>query len=202
MKKEIAQLYMDAIRRGLVVGAPKDERDLRKQYPEFYSDNEFRGLQQQDLLFVFFYKCATSPFDGMEDAEKLKLSIRFAYQADAVRALREKEFAAGNFGDLLPAAFKAMERKNTAAHIINHQAILKYRDNCLAIITEDTTTMLPEQKTAYMTRAEKALLGLDLSTKKLENLGQAVIESGSSSVLTAIKGHLKDHRTAPRNTSA
>lgn len=152
-EEEILSLMME---RRFLVGAPRNEKDLRVQYPEMYDHPEFsrtRLKNADDLLFVWWYRASTSPYYDMPDEKKLERCINRAYRSEARRAAKLEEFRGGRFPDELKAAFKRMESINAEARIENYARLLMVRANCHKMLNADVSTMSEEDKDSWTKRA-------------------------------------------------
>ena len=164
----------------LVVGAPKNEKDLRVQYAEMFDHPEFsrsRLKNSDDVLFVWWYACACSPYFDDADEKRLDKCIMRAYKSDGRRDQKRNEYNDGKFPDEIKAAIKRMHSLNTGVRIENFARLLRIRKNCHALLDEDVETMTDEQKDAWTKRA-KGLWNLLEET-------QRAIERGSFGVSDA-----------------
>lgn len=196
--ERVAELYYQACKEGYVLFAPKDSRSLVQQFPELKDHKELKDLNPQDLMFVYLFRAATSPFEDMTDKEKLPWCVKYAYKSESVQESKMEEWGDLVFRGPIKAAFIAMKQFNASARIIDFMAIMKYRNNCLAVITQDTKGLSGEMMNEYIKRADLAMKGLNSTTEILERGAKGVVDVKSSSVYGSIKGWLAEHRKNPR----
>lgn len=196
--ERVAELYYEACKKGYVLFAPQDSRSLTQQFPELRDYKELKDLNPQDLMFVYLFRCATSPFSEIPDKEKLGMCVRYAYKSESVQESKMEEWSDLRFKGTMKAAFEVMKKFNATARILDFVAIMRFRNNCLSVITQDTSKMNDEQKGDYLVRAEKAMKGLNSTTEILERGGKGVVEAGSSSTYDSIRGWLAENRKTPR----
>lgn len=173
------------ISRRLVAGAPKTEKDLRIQYHEMFDHPEFsrsRLKNSDDVLFVWWYACACSPYFDYPDEKRLERCIARAYKSEGRREQKATEFANGRFPDEIKAAIRRMHSLNTAARIENYARLLRIRKNCHALLDEDVATMNDEQKDAWTKRA-KGLWNLLEETQKAIERGAFGVSDAEDTLL-------------------
>lgn len=163
-KKSLEELMLD---NRYVIFAPMSERDLRVQWPELSDYEEFRTLKVHDMLFVWWYRCESSPYSDDEDEEKLEKCIERAYPTEQQRAAKLTEFKE-RLPDTIKVACKRMESFNRTARVENYIQTKMVRDNCKAMLAADTTTMTTEDKEAWAKRAPGLWRLMDETTKTLE----------------------------------
>lgn len=150
-----------------VIFAPMSERDLRVQWPELSDYEEFRSLKVHDMLFVWWYRCASSPYYNEEDSSKLEKCIDRAYPTEQQRASKLLEFRE-KLPDNVKVACKRMESFNRTARVENYIQTKMVRDNCKAMLAADVDKMTPEDKEAWAKRAPGLWKLMDETTKTLE----------------------------------
>lgn len=196
MTQDEKELYKDAIKRGLVTFVPRNAKNLRDQYPELKDKElypELAALTQQDMMFVFLFRADCSPFYNKEDRDKLDVCIDMAYKSEQVRSQKRRDWANLDFKSPFPAAFARMATFNNSARIVNYQATMVLRRNCLAIINEDITGMDSDEKDAYIKRAAAAQKAMKDTMKDLE-AGSFGVEEYDNTILSTLVGSLADER--------
>lgn len=197
MTPEEAELYQQAIKEGLVVMAPRSLKNLRDQYPELNDKKkypQFAELSSADMMFVFLFRGACSPFVDMEDKDKLEKCIRLAYRSEQVRGAKLAEWIIQDNGEVtgfkgkFPAALSTMSKFNASARIVDYQAMMILRKNCLQVIANKT----PGKD--YISEAAAAMRTLQETTAILE-AGSFGVEQKSNTILPSLMGSLADHRS-------
>lgn len=187
-------LMEECVSRGYVVFAPRNELDLRMQYPELktYPELTQSNITSGDLLFVWWFRCSCSPFYSMSDRDKLEYCIVLAYKGEAIREKRRLEWKDLKFDAKMTAAMKRMAGFNTSVRIKQFQAAKMLIDNALVTIGEKLPTDRDE-RAAYWTTALKAQTSLADLRAELE-AGSYGVEEVENTVLMSIKNVLKEHR--------
>lgn len=54
---------------------PQNEKDLREQYPDMWTIDEFKGLTSKDLLLTWYYSNPTSPFSDLDHVQAVEQSF-------------------------------------------------------------------------------------------------------------------------------
>jgi|688.fasta_scaffold913264_2 hypothetical protein len=192
------QIIEQMLERRYLIFAPKNAKDLRVQYPELAEYAEFRpeAIKTHDLLFVWWFRCAASPYYDMEDSEKLESCVRLAYPTEQQRESKLKEFKA-QFPDNIKSAFKRMESFNLAARVENYLYTQRVRDNCKAMLAVDINTMDIEEQESWSKRAPAIWRLLEETSKALEKGGFGVVESENTTV-EELDGSVKSFRQSRR----
>jgi hypothetical protein len=195
MNEEIIEKMLE---RRYLIFAPKNGKDLRVQYPELIEYSEFRpeAIKSHDLLFVWWFRCAASPYYDREDSEKLETCVRIAYPTEQQRESKLKEFKAG-FPDNVKSAFKRMESFNLAARIENYLYTQRVRDNCKAMLAVDINTMDIEEQESWSKRAPGIWRLLEETSKALEKGGFGVVEH-ENTIVDELDGSVKSFRQSRR----
>jgi len=191
--EKLIELLLD---RRYLVGAPKNEKDLRIQYPELYDYPEFsrsRLRNADDLLFVWWFRCATSPYYDLPDERKLDMCINRAYRSEARRAAKVEAFGTLKFPDEIKAAMKRMESINTGARVENYVRLLNLRSNCHKMLDADVTKMSEEDKDAWTKRAPSLWKMLQDTQRDLERGAYGVVDVEDTAV-DEDDGAVKDFR--------
>lgn len=158
---------------------PRSMRSLKDQWPELKNYQAFKELTAQEMRFVWFMRSAASPFDQLEDEEKLDACIDASFLNEQQRDARRLEYTRDKYPHKIELAFQQMERFNLAARVENYVHILKLRENCKMVIDESMEGKTDEQKDAYMTRAAKAHKILMDTASALEGTALSVSEEGA-----------------------
>lgn len=168
MDDEVMDLLVS---RRLIVGAPKSEKDLRVQYPEMFEHPEFlrsRLKSADDVLFVWWFACACSPYFDEPDEKKLPKCIHRSYKSESRRAQKADEYANLGFPEEIKAAIKRMESLNVGARMENYVRLLRIRKNCHELLEADVSIMDDEQKDAWTKRAPGLWKLLEETQKAIE----------------------------------
>lgn len=193
-------LIEECVRKGYVVFAPRNELDLRKQYPELsgFPELSHAKITSGDMLFLWYFRCACSPFFSMADRDKLDICIVLAYKGEAIREKRRLEWKDLKFDAAMKSAMERMASINTSVRIKRFQASKILIDNAMVTIAEPLPKN-PDERAAYWANATKAQTALANVSAELE-AGSYGVEEVENTVLVSIKNVLKEHRvngTAP-----
>lgn len=193
----ISQIDLDKalVEKRLMLFAPKTTRDLRAQYPKLGEYSQFRSskLGTGDMLFVWWMRCASSPYYDEPDEAKLDACIDMAYPTPQQRESKRKEFEHMRFPDEIKAAMQKMSEFNLSVEVrryINARTTIR---NCESILAVDVTKMDPEEQGEWAKRAKDAWNLLDLTTKSLESSGVAEEEETIIDTQGAVK-HFRETR--------
>lgn len=186
--------------RRLVVGAPKSEKDLRVQYAEMFEHPEFsrsRLKNSDDVLFVWWYACACSPYFDDADEKRLEKCIKRAYKSEGRREQKRSEYEGGRFTDEIKSAIRRMHSINVGVRVENYARLLRIRKNCHALLDEDVALMNDEQKDAWTKRA-KGLWNLLEETQRAIERGAFGVSDAEDTLLGDYEGDdgaLRDYRS-------
>lgn len=180
MTPEITQKLIE---KRYLVFAPQSARDLRVQYPELSDYPEFKSgsIKSGDLLFVWWFRNATSPYHDFPDEEKLEWCIKAAYKSEQQRDIKLAEFSSG-FPDNVKKAFRRMESFNTGARVENYLYTLQVRENCKTILAADAENMDPDEQEAWAKRAPAIWRLMEDTSKALERGAFGVAEYDNTTV--------------------
>jgi hypothetical protein len=181
-----------------LVGVPKSEKDLRVQYPDMFDYPEFKRdamRNADDVLFVWWFRCACSPYYDLPDEKKLEKCIARAYKSEERKKLKKDEFLNLKFPDNMKAAFKRMEAINIGARVENFLYTKQVRENCKALLGKDVTKMAPEEQEDWAKLAKIVWPMLDETTKVLERGAYGVTEA-EDAALDEDDSALRDFRNA------
>lgn len=203
ISNEYLALLDQAIQKGLVVFCPKNENDLRRQYSELATIDEFKDVNKvsgADMYFVWLYSCASSPFAEMDDAERFELSVQFAYKSDVVRSERMERWKGGKkLPPGIHAAVEKMRKINTTIRIRRYQAARITIDNCMEVICSPMPgTNDPKGRQDYLSQLSDAHGLLSKINREMEETGSYGVEESRNTILQSIKGSLREHRSTFR----
>jgi hypothetical protein len=173
------------VNKRFLVGVPKSEKDLRVQYPDMFDYPEFKRdaiRSSDDVLFVWWFRCASSPYYDLPDEKKLEKCIDRAYKSEERRRLKRDEYQNLKFPENMKAAFKRMEAINVAARVENFLYTKQVRDNCKALLGKDVTAMTPDEQDAWAKLAKIVWPMLDETTKVLERGAYGVTEAEDAAI--------------------
>lgn len=187
-----------AIESRRVVGAPKNEKDLRVQYPEMYEFPEFsrsRLKHGDDVLFVWWFRASTSPYYDLPDERKLEMCINRSYKSEARRSAKLEEFRNLKFPEEMKAAMKRMESINASARIENYAQLLAVRSNCQKMLKVDVAKLTDEEKDAWTKRAPALWKMLQDTQRDIER-GAFGVSDINDTTLDEDDGALRDFRNS------
>lgn len=186
------------LERKYLIFAPKNAKDLRVQYPELLDYPEFKAdaIKTHDLLFVWWFRCSASPYNDIEDAEKLEKCVNIAYPTQQQRESKLKEFKVG-FPDNVKNAFKRMEAFNLGARVENYLYTLRVRENCKEMLAVDIATMDLEEQESWSKRAPGIWKLMEETSKTLEKGGFGVVER-EQTIVDELDGSVRAFRQSRR----
>lgn len=153
-----AELLTELVQKDYVLYAPKSKRGLKMEYPDLNDYEEFSELNEPEMLFVWAWACASSPFLSVPEAKnaRLKAALDYAYPEELQRKTKFADFSGRGFPDHIKRAITRMESFSLAARVEEMTYLLKLRDNCKFEIGQDIRVMNDEQKDQYWINAAKA----------------------------------------------
>lgn len=177
-----------------LIFAPKNPKDLRNQYPELLEYPEFRPevIKQYDILFVWWFRCAASPYYDMQDSEKLKLCVERSYPTDQQKENKFREFSAG-IPDNIKSACKRMESFNLSARVENYLYTKRVRENCKELLAKKVEDMDPDEQESWSKRAAAIWKLFEETTKTLEKGGFGVSEQNDT-LVSEVDGSVRAFR--------
>jgi len=164
------QLWEQMVERRYLIFAPdKSGRDLRAQYPELFDYPEFKShvIKPYDVLFVWWYACASSPIFDRPDAERLEEAAYMAYPSDQMRGSKIGEFRT-KMPENIIAAINRMRSFNKAARIETCVQTKIVRENCTAMLAADVRNMNSDEKEAWAKRAPGLYKLMEETTRSIE----------------------------------
>jgi len=73
---------------------PNSKRQLSLDYPELYENEDFRKLNRNEQLFVWYYACKASPYHDLDDIdERLNLCIFASFGSKIDKNIKAKYMA-------------------------------------------------------------------------------------------------------------
>lgn len=166
----LLELWERMVERRFLLFAPdRSGRDLRSQYPELLEYPEFKShvLKPYDMLFVWWYSCASSPIFDKEDAVRLPEAIHMAYPSDQMRIARLAEFE-DKFPENIAAAIKRMASFNLAARVETYVQTKMVRENCTSMLAANVSAMGADEKEAWAKRAPGLYKLMEETTRAIE----------------------------------
>jgi hypothetical protein len=166
-----------------LIYTPRNSRSLLSQYPELSEFEEFKPhvLKPHDLLFVWYMRCETSPFDDVEDKDKLEECINKAYPTEQQRKAKSAEFKNG-FPDNIKMAMKRMESFNKHLRVENYLYLRRVRETCKELLGQDPKSMDEDQKDAWAKRAPSLWKLMDETSKAIERGAFGVVEERKADI--------------------
>jgi hypothetical protein len=118
---------------------PKNEKDLKRQYPELGNVAEFQKLTIGELLFVWWYSNPTSPLVTDNNVSD-KIRVGYAYE-EAFKSHpdedRKKNYFSLNFPDRIRLAIDKMKSFNPSARIRSRMIVEKILENFELMVNVD-----------------------------------------------------------------
>ena len=104
---------------------PKNEKDLKRQYPELGKEPEFAPLTVSELLFVWWYANPTSPLctdDNMADKMRITSAYAEAFSKSPDDS-RKKKYYSNDFPDRIKLAIDRMRKYNPSVRVRSRQMV-------------------------------------------------------------------------------
>lgn len=115
------EVIREMIAKDYVIFAPKDERDLRRQYPELKEYSPLAKLSSpSEVLFAWWYGCRSSPIIWMKDEKRFAIAVERSFnrgRANEVKAMYAPSGQAPALPDEWKAAVKVMQEFNPGMRI-------------------------------------------------------------------------------------
>lgn len=131
---------------------PRSANGLFYDYPEMRNIEEFKGLQNDDILFVWYFACEASPFFMIRsDTERAKQAMSKSYTRkgeDKYPKAAQQKILAGQFPEKVQEAIRRMRSYKIGPRIVAKKALEKMFNNVLAIVdidVKDTSHFLNAQ---------------------------------------------------------
>jgi hypothetical protein len=85
----MADIDLELINRKMVLFPPSGRKDLRSIHPEMESIQAFKNISSEDLLFSWYYACASSPLRHLDKMERIADSCKKAYPKKSETKIEE-----------------------------------------------------------------------------------------------------------------
>lgn len=118
---------------------PTNEKDLRRQYPELLSIEEFKKLSVSELLFVWWYANPTSPLvrdENIADKFRAVEAFKKAFKKN-LDEQRKTDYYSLNFPDKVKLAVDRMMNYSPTARIKSKMIIEEIFDNYQKMVKVD-----------------------------------------------------------------
>lgn len=156
--------------------APSNSRGIARDYPELLTYKEFKNMGEQDLLFVWYMRCESSPYREYSDGEKLESCVRAAYKDKRVQHNKLNEFKDLVFDEGMQNAMARMELFRIGPRIIEKLLCDKIQENMRKLLDIDAETELadplgrldPAKAKSYVDMCDKAVDLMEKLTAKSE----------------------------------
>lgn len=191
-------MMFDLVQKDYVLFAPKSDRGLKYDYPELDDKDrspEFVGIGKYDMLFIWAWGCASSPFVSMDPREdKLRLCTAYAYPPEQVdRKIREYTI---RFSEDVNRGIEKMFRYNKEARVEEYVAIKVARENYKHMLAKDISKATPYEQKEWAELSIIAQKGLAAQRDRVEGFGLGIEESQNTRIQQAVdvlSMHHMDH---------
>lgn len=174
------EIAVDMLKKGYVVFALRSNKELKREYPELAEYDEFKTLNNGEMVFVWAWACRTSPFLDIPEEERLWPCIEWAFKTPQQRETKAKDFANMRFPDHIKAAIRKMEKFNPGLRIQMAADNLHLLKQCQMAIRQDITSATPEEVEDYMKTATLARKLMADIQKDIEGGNKGVEEVGNT----------------------
>jgi hypothetical protein len=130
----------------MILFGPKNEKDLKRQYPELANTPEYDKLTAGELLFIWWYANPTSPLitdDNVPDKIRVGLAYEEAFKSHPNQDRKDK-FLSFDFPDRIRLAIDKMKSYNPSARIRSQMIVNKILQNFEAMVNVDTDDFVTE----------------------------------------------------------
>lgn len=183
-------MLLDLVQKDYVLFAPKSTRGLKLDYPELDDKErypEFASLRQYDMLFVWAWACASSPFVNIAPhEEKLRLCCKYAYPVDRWEA-KAREYAL-RFPEEngMVRAMQRMEHFSLGARVEEYVALRIARENYKMILAKDISLAPMYQQKEWADLSIIATKGLAQQRERAEGFGLGIEEAQNTLIQQAV----------------
>jgi hypothetical protein len=155
--QEYLNLIQQLLEEKKVLFAPKNGSHLKVQYPELGEIEDFKELNEFEMLFVWGMACATSPFldPVVPEADRMNRVIDFAYPTDQMRKMKKLDFGK-DYPASVKRALARMRAFSFEARVEEQAFLLRLRENCKAFITQDVIRLPTEEQDKYWINVQRA----------------------------------------------
>lgn len=115
-----------------------DDRPMRQRYPELKTIPEFQELTDNQLKFVWYYACLSSPLIFFDDDTRLRKSLDYSMKGTAEEGQIIK-YLKGDFPTIIETAVTRMSAFSPSLRIQAKVAVQKMFNNTINIISEKST---------------------------------------------------------------
>jgi hypothetical protein len=122
---------------------PKSARGIKLDYPELKQYAVFNALNNDQMLFVWYYACESSPFFKMaRDRDRVQEALNHSLlraSNSSLNKTEKEEFLSGNFPAKITSAIEEMQRFKVGPRIRAKQMIEKGFENIEKILNVDAS---------------------------------------------------------------
>lgn len=180
-------ILLEMISKKYVVFALKSNRELKREYPELSEYEEFRQLENRELVFVWAWACRTSPFLELEEEKRLIPCIEWAFPGKQQRESKMADYAGMRFPDHIKGAIKRMERFDPGLRIQMAADNIHLLKQCQKAIRQDTSKATPEEMEDYIKTATLARKLMSEIQKDIER-GNLGVEESKNTMMQNLEG--------------
>ncbi len=182
------EMLLELVQKDYVLFAPKSTRGLKYDYPELDNKDrspEFVGIGNYDMLFIWAWACASSPFLSIGSREtKLRLCCTYAYPMEHVQR-KIKDYAI-RFTEEVNRGVERMMRYNLQARVEEYVAIKIARDNYKHILAKDISKSPVWEQKEWAELSLIAQKGLAQQRDRVEGFGLGIEESQNTNIREAV----------------
>ena len=154
-------VILEMLQKNMVVHAPKNGKDLKREYPEYDDYPEFTKLDSADLMFVWAWANRTSPFLDIVEEKRCGPCCDFDFKNPHKNTARKEAWGAGTgtapkFPEEIKNAIRRMELFNPGMRVQMAADNLHLLEQCRKAIRQDITNAEPEEVESYLKTAALA----------------------------------------------
>lgn len=179
------ELVQELCRKNYLLFAPRRSNDLKKEYDELAENPAFKPLSKEEMLFVWYMRCPTSPFEEYDDEVKLEPSIQLAWQDEAQREHRRTEYKE-DYPTKIAVAMQEMSKFDLPHRLLNR----KYAESFYATLSDIAKTRPFEDGLLDVAQA-KAYADMTKSVIGSMREYSTLLEGGSAFGITEDDGLIK-----------
>mgnify|MGYP006921326599 CR=1 FL=1 len=180
-------ILLDMIQKKYVIFALKSNRELKREYPELSDYEEFKSLENRELVFVWAWACRTSPFLELDEEKRLVPCIEWAFPGKQQREAKMNDYANMKFPDHIKGAIRRMERFDPGLRVQMAADNMHLLKQCQQAIRQDIKGADPEQIEDYMKTAALARKIMADIQKDIER-GNLGVEESKNTMLQNLEG--------------
>lgn len=185
---------------------PQTVRGLKYDYPELSKVEEFKSLNTNDLLFVWYFACEVSPLmkEHPADSKRVKEALKEAYKNKAVDSSKRANFEALNFPEKIKTAINKMSSYRVGPRIRAKLMVEKIMKTYEDIVDVDVKTYFLSKegevdftkKKAYVDATSTISKNMPTLISQLESGFGVSEESSSDGIMISEESLLEDfHET-------